>query len=112
MNRNAILLVILVILFFGIYLHCFSETCDVYEPFVSADSYILSSNGVEGIRLADSPPPGPPLREPDMVWVNNALSSMTLEEKIGQMIVTSYHSSGEFLIDQYKVGGFVFLGNN
>ncbi|MCD6385620.1 hypothetical protein J7M23_07545 [Candidatus Sumerlaeota bacterium] len=101
MNRNAILLVILSILFSGIYLHCFSETCDIYEPFVSADSYIFSS-GVEGIRLADSPPPGPPLREPDMVWVNNALSSMTLEEKIVQMIVTSFHSSGESLIDQYK----------
>ncbi|MFH0793461.1 MAG: glycoside hydrolase family 3 protein, partial [bacterium] len=62
--------------------------------------------------LADGVTTFPPLREPDMVWVENTLSSMTLDEKIGQLIVTSYHSSGESLIDQYKVGGFVFLGNN
>lgn len=115
MNRNASFLMITVILFFAITFQSFSDPipkCDVSEPFAGVDTCVLRG-GVEGIRLADSPPPpGPPLREPDMVWVNNALSSMTLEEKIGQMIVTSQHASGESLIDQYKVGGFVFLGNN
>ncbi len=61
--------------------------------------------------FSDPPTTGPPLREPDMGWVADALTSMTLDEKIGQMIITSYHYSGEALIDNYHVGGFIFLGN-
>lgn len=57
------------------------------------------------------PPPGPALREPDMAWVEAQLAGMTLEEKIGQMIVSSSHSTGESLITNYFLGGFVFLGN-
>jgi len=52
-----------------------------------------------------------PIRDPDRVWVEATLTSMTLEEKIGQLIVPSQHSMGESLINAYHVGGFVFTGN-
>jgi len=64
------------------------------------------------LRLADSPTTGPPLREPDMVWVEDTLSSMTLNEKIGQMIMPGHSSSAKSYIDNYHVGGFAFTGNN
>ncbi|GAB4313437.1 MAG: glycoside hydrolase family 3 N-terminal domain-containing protein [Candidatus Sumerlaeia bacterium] len=64
------------------------------------------------VATSDAPAQGPPLRQPDMAWVDSSLAAMTLEEKIGQLIVSSQHSNGTTLIDQYKLGGFVFLGNN
>jgi len=64
------------------------------------------------VAVLDSPTTGPPLREPDMVWVEDILSSMTLDEKIGQMIMPSAGSSSESMIDQYHIGGFIFVGNN
>lgn len=60
----------------------------------------------------DTPPPGPPLLEPDLVWVNDTLASMTLDQKIGQMLVISNHGTGESFITQYHVGGFIFTGND
>lgn len=67
---------------------------------------------IDESRFKGIPPPGIPIREPDMEWVASQLASMTLDEKIGQMIVTEKHAIGESLIDNFKVGGFVFLGNS
>lgn len=56
--------------------------------------------------------PGIPLRAPDMTWVNNTLAGMTLDEKIGQMLMTATGASDLTNINTYKIGGFIFLGNN
>ncbi len=82
------------------------------SPSVAESRALARSSYLPALALQDDlPPPGPPLREPDMVWVDSVLTSMTLEEKIGQMLMSSSHGSGESLIDQYHIGGFVFLGN-
>ncbi len=89
----------------------FSEPCDlVIDNFQSYDgirqAYKLS-------LLSDDPTTGPALKEPDYEWVDKTMQSMSIDEKIGQLIVTSFHTypTGENNIDNYKVGGFVFLGN-
>lgn len=65
------------------------------------------------LRGADPPPPGPPLREPDMQWVEDTLASMTLAEKVGQMIMPQWSSgSAANHVSNYGVGGFVFLANS
>ncbi|MGF1573882.1 MAG: glycoside hydrolase family 3 protein [Sumerlaeia bacterium] len=56
--------------------------------------------------------PGIPLRAPDMTWVNNTLAAMTLDEKIGQLLMTAPGSGELTYINDYKIGGFIFLGNN
>lgn len=83
-------------------------TCDGDSPANAA----VSVATVSVRAVLDAPPPGLPLLEPDMVWVNDTLASMTLEEKIGQMLVISNHSTGESYITQYNVGGFIFTGND
>ncbi len=98
------------LLLFHPFLSAFASTCDVYEPFVIEDARMFPP--LIGLKISDSPTTGPPLRDPDMVWVENSLTSMTLQEKVGQMIVTGYHSSGEYMIDNYNIGGFIFTGNN
>lgn len=52
------------------------------------------------------------LREPDMDWVESTLAGMSLEEKVGQLILSTAHRQGERQIENYHVGGFGFLGNN
>ncbi|MCX7625372.1 MAG: hypothetical protein N2Z21_04095, partial [Candidatus Sumerlaeaceae bacterium] len=53
------------------------------------------------------------LRAPDNQWVENTLASMTLDEKLGQMIMPSYSSTtADSLVANQRVGGFIFLGNN
>jgi len=53
------------------------------------------------------------LRQPDEQWVEQTLSAMSLNEKLGQMIMPSYSSStADNLVTQNFVGGFVFLGNS
>jgi len=62
--------------------------------------------------FSDAPPTGPAMREPDMVWVENTLSAMTLDEKVGQMLMPDAGSNPSTSINTYKVGGFIFTGNN
>jgi beta-N-acetylhexosaminidase len=60
------------------------------------------------------PPVTPPaLRDADTTWVETTLAGMTLDEKIGQMIMPGYGSTSDAisLINAYHVGGFLFLGN-
>ncbi|MBX7244496.1 MAG: hypothetical protein K1X53_03300 [Candidatus Sumerlaeaceae bacterium] len=48
-----------------------------------------------------------------MAWVNSTLASMTLDEKIGQMLMPSYSSgTAPTEVTSRKVGGFIFLGNS
>ncbi len=56
----------------------------------------------------------PPLREPDETWVETTLAGMTLQEKIGQMIMPHWTNSGSAasLENTYHVGGFIFLAEN
>lgn len=82
----------------------------------------ISLQGIEDIAassaysaktfLSDEPPTGPAMREPDMVWVENTLSAMTLDEKIGQMLMPDAGVNPQTNINTYKVGGFIFTGNN
>jgi beta-N-acetylhexosaminidase len=56
--------------------------------------------------------PGPALREPDTVWIESTLAGMTLDEKIGQMIMPGYSAgSADGLVTNWHVGGFIFQGN-
>lgn len=59
------------------------------------------------------PPPGPPLRPPNMAWVNAKLAEMTLQDKITQMIIVSYNSgtADDYVLNK-TVGGFIFQGNS
>ncbi len=60
----------------------------------------------------DSPSFGP-LQPPDENWVEATLARMTLDDKLGQMIMPSYSSSSaDALVTNQRVGGFIFLGNN
>jgi len=56
----------------------------------------------------------PPLKEPDEAWVEATLNSMTLDEKVGQMIMPVWTSESGALnnLNNYHVGGFIFLANN
>lgn len=105
--RKLILLSLMVLI---VYLPTFAEDSDVSEINSSSDFTIVKSP-IPGIRFTDHPTTGPALREPNMDWVNDTLAEMTLDEKVGQLIVTSQHVDGEANIDKYKVGGFIFLGN-
>lgn len=64
------------------------------------------------LLFSDEPTTWASLRDPDMIWVEDAISSMTLDEKIGQMLMPGSGSSDNSNIDNYKVGGFAFTGNN
>jgi len=57
------------------------------------------------------PPVTPPaLREPDEEWVEETLASLSLDEKIGQMIMPQWNSgSAPTNLSTYHVGGFIFL---
>jgi beta-N-acetylhexosaminidase len=63
------------------------------------------------VNAASAVPTGPPMRQPDMDWVESTLSSLTLEEKIGQMMILEYPLPSN-AISTYKIGGAIFLGNN
>jgi len=59
---------------------------------------------------------GPAIRDPNMTWVNDTLASMTLEQKIGQMIMpwgyTSDYPTNVNQINNYYVGGFIYSKND
>lgn len=67
------------------------------------------------LAMRDDAPltPGTPLREADTQWIEATLAGMTLDEKIGQMIMPG-HTAGTAagLIANYHVGGFIFQGNS
>ncbi len=54
-----------------------------------------------------------PLKEPNEQWVEATLATMTLDEKIGQMLMPQWSSgSASTLLQNYHVGGFIFLRNS
>ena len=71
-----------ILLFLHLSFFCFAGTC-VLLDLVSVDDVL--SQPITGFRVSDSPTTGPPLRDPDMEWVENSLTSMTLQEKVGQI---------------------------
>lgn len=87
--------------------HLNADTCGI----LSYGHVIQAKNSHDLIKTDEHVTTGPPLREPDMNWVNDTLSSMTLEEKVGQMLMPST-SAGTNAITNYHVGGFIFVGNN
>jgi len=86
--------------------------CDLYGTVSEGEAFQYRTPPQPRLFLNDYPPTGPAMREPDMVWVENTLSSMTLDEKIGQMIFPGSAGNEESLINQYRVGGFAFTGND
>jgi 4-hydroxy-3-polyprenylbenzoate decarboxylase len=53
------------------------------------------------------------LRDPNTTWVETLLASMTLDDKIGQMLMPQWSSgSAATNVSTYKVGGFIFLANS
>ncbi|MEQ8820700.1 MAG: glycoside hydrolase family 3 N-terminal domain-containing protein [Sumerlaeia bacterium] len=66
------------------------------------------AGAVEGEKGALWTPPA--LRDPDEAWVEAALAAMTLDQKIGQMIMPQWSpASAPSLMANYHVGGFIFL---
>lgn len=66
-------------------------------------------------RYPKAVPHTAPLREPDLEWVESSLAAMTIEQKVGQLIICSTSSTNLTTalqqIRDYHLGGFVFLGN-
>lgn len=68
-------------------------------------------------RTLEAPPP-PEL--PKTEWTDSVIQTMTLDEKIGQLIMVPGYSNKDIahedelsaLIDQYKVGGIIFFQGN
>lgn len=68
-------------------------------------------------RTLEAPPP-PEL--PKTEWTDSVIQTMTLDEKIGQLIMVPGYSNKDVahedelsaLIDQYKVGGIIFFQGN
>lgn len=52
------------------------------------------------------------LRPADMVWVNETLAGMTLDQKIGQMIMTWYSATSLSEVTQYHINGCIFSSAN
>ncbi len=53
-----------------------------------------------------------PLQEASLAWVESTLEAMTLDEKIGQMIMPWYGSSSASQVENLKIGGFIFSSWN
>ena len=52
---------------------------------------------------------GSGIRPPDMDWVNSTLAGMSLDEKLGQMVLQWYSSdSADYEVETLKVGGLIF----
>ncbi len=68
---------------------------------------------VDESRFAKGAPPAPgiPLRPPDLGWVDATLGSMTLEQKVGQMFMASQSVDRLTHVNNYHIGGFIFIGN-
>lgn len=87
--------------------------CDVTAP----PTRIPTKPSAISRAYPPAPPPGPPLRDPDMAWVESTLAAMTLEQKVGQVIFGSLTSAPTLPpsvatnITTYHLGGHVFLGN-
>ena len=68
-------------------------------------------------RIVEVPPP-PEI--PKTVWTDSVIQTMTLDEKIGQLIMVAGYSNRDkahedelsALIDQYKLGGVIFFQGN
>ena len=79
------------------------------EP-ASPQAVSLPPNAPAAPRLRMSaPPPGPPLRPANEAWVEATLAPMSLDEKIGQLIMPQWTAQAAQQLRDYRVGGFIFL---
>jgi beta-N-acetylhexosaminidase len=65
---------------------------------------------------ADYPPEAPrydAICPPDEAWVEASLRAMTLEQKVGQLFISTATKAGdgEDQIARFHIGGFIFMGN-
>lgn len=61
----------------------------------------------------NSVPTGPSLRPANLAWINSMVAQMTLDDKVGQMIMPGYSSgTADGFVTTYHVGGFLFSGNS
>jgi len=70
------------------------------------------SSIVMGPQLPDEVP-----KSPEEIWIENTIESLTLPEKIGQLIITGLDGENlkddeELMINSQQVGGIIFLGHN
>lgn len=65
-------------------------------------------------KVTAQPVTPPPLKEPDEAWVEATLNSMSLDEKVGQMIMPVWTGQSGAInnLNNYHVGGFIFLAND
>ena len=86
--------------------------CDVGMSTVKEDrvpSGIPKAMALAGARIVESSA----IRDADMDWVNTTLASMTLDEKLGQMMMPWYSSSSTVSdVNNYGIGGCIFSSWN
>ena len=94
---------------------CFSsESSDLSASTdaVAPAAALKVGNGRGGAVRRNTVPPGPSLRDANTTWVESMLQSMTLDDKIGQMLMPAYSSgSADAMVNSYRVGGFIVQGN-
>jgi len=87
-----------------------ASASDVEGPGDEARPATSHSVGRIAQRGVDPPDSPPPLQAPDEAWVEATLASLSLDEKIGQMLMPQWSSAtAPSLLATYKVGGFIFL---
>lgn len=83
-----------------------------------AGIYILGSKEGGDKNMESKNPPdssAPPRQETDSIKLQ--IQQMTVEEKVGQMVIVgvegdTFNSSIRKMIEDYHVGGFIFMGNS
>ena len=88
------------------------EADDVGDPFPSPSPMAMAASPAS--RAPRVPPvPGPALRAAVETWVEDRLASMTLDQKVGQLIMPQWTSgSAAGYLTNQKVGGFIFLASS
>lgn len=95
---------------------CSSLAASAQSVLDSNDNLPVASErpAVEKLVVSDPTPVprGPSLRAANQEWINGLIGKMTLEDKVGQMIMPAYSaSSANDYVTTYHVGGFLFNGN-
>ncbi|MDD3348235.1 MAG: glycoside hydrolase family 3 N-terminal domain-containing protein [Bacilli bacterium] len=78
---------------------------------------ILNDQVYDEITVSVNPYMAPLENENDLDYVNTIIAGLTLEEKIGQMLIFSYNGTSlttdaSNAISQYKLGNFIHMGYN
>ena len=88
---------------------CYAEKVSSPGCSITEIKPLYITPGPESYKAPSFIQSGSGIRPPDMDWVNTILASMTLEEKLGQMIMLWYSSSSaDYNVQTFKAGGFIF----